>query len=177
MKLNKLYHNDKYWVEYGVYSLALKEKERALNEIYKDLQKAAQAEIAELKELIKREVVPDIKDAEIARLKEAYLAEKRETAAFKERWNKDGVIIDELKCEKQKLQSAIDVAVEGLEYYANKDNWKEEDFDCSTVCGVIKEEDVYYIREQSKPPYYDYAAGGIKANSTLDKIKQIRGEK
>lgn len=31
---------------------------------------AAQAEIAELKELIKREVVPDIKDAEIARLKE-----------------------------------------------------------------------------------------------------------
>jgi hypothetical protein len=100
---------------------------------------AAQAEIAELKELIKREVVPDIKDAEIAR-----------------------------------LQSALDVAVEGLEYYANKDNWREEEFDCSCVNGVIKEEDVYYIREQSKPPYYDYAAGGIKANSTLDKIKQIR---
>jgi hypothetical protein len=32
---------------------------------------AAQAEIAELKELIKREVVPDIKDAEIARLQSA----------------------------------------------------------------------------------------------------------
>ena len=31
---------------------------------------AKDAEIAELKELIKREVVPDIKDAEIARLKE-----------------------------------------------------------------------------------------------------------
>ena len=32
---------------------------------------AAQAEIAELKELIKREVVPDVKDAEIARLQSA----------------------------------------------------------------------------------------------------------
>ena len=38
--------------------------------VEKDLT-AAQAEIAELKELIKREVVPDIKDAEIARLQSA----------------------------------------------------------------------------------------------------------
>ncbi len=114
MKLNKLYHNDKYWVEYGVYSLALKEKERALNEIYKDLQKAAQAEIAELKELIKREVVPDIKDAEIA-----------------------------------KLQSALDVAVEGLEYYSKFTHLSED----------------VQLKER---------IGGGKAYQALDKIKKIR---
>ncbi len=69
---------------------------------------AAQAEIAELKELIKREVVPDIKDAEIARLKEEN--EQLENAAE----NKGTQALRYLR-ENHKLQSALEVAVEGLE--------------------------------------------------------------
>lgn len=85
-----------------------------------DRLKEAQAEIAELKELIKREVVPDVKDAEIAR-----------------------------------LQSALDVAVEGLELVKA---------DSSRPLGEIA--GYFYSKET-----YD------EVSSALDKIKQIRGEK
>lgn len=73
--------------------------------------KQAQAEIAELKEQIKREVVPDIKDAEIARLKEVYFKACSD-------FEKHEVLKEKLKyseAENKQLQSALDVAVDFID--------------------------------------------------------------
>jgi hypothetical protein len=92
---------------------------------FEEYETAAQAEIAELKELIKREVVPDVKDAEIAR-----------------------------------LQSALDVAVEGLEFCKISERNKDrldvvEPLFLAKLLKIIDSE----------------------ASEALDKIKQIRGGK
>lgn len=128
MNINKCSKHKQVYAE-GGYCTVCKIESR----IYDSDLTAAQAEIAELKELIKREVVPDIKDAEIAR-----------------------------------LQSALDVAVEGLENIkSNLDSFKHL-------------EKRYKESGKDKVSFDKLAevrAIDVSTSSALDKIKQIRGLK
>ena len=111
-----------------------------------DRLKEAQAEIAELKEIIKREVVPDIKDAEIARLRSLHEIELNRA---KKTETENAVLNIQLA----NTKSALDVAVEGLELVKA---------DSSRPLGEIA--GYFYSKET-----YD------EVSSALDKIKQIRG--
>lgn len=157
---------------------------------------AAQAEIAELKEMIKREVVPDVKDAEIARLQYAEAEFKQwrqedqsEIAKLKEQ------LKDELKYRQECLRSAnIEVNKLKSELESFKTGYKESDNQLNvlmpkllTTKDELKKSNQFNKQLQSALDVAVEALGATWPNvfqeiyehhqAALEKIKQIRGEK